>query len=524
MHSYAQTNDFQCPQCGRSFTAEIWLIVDAGERPDLIDRARAGELHAVACPACGPLGAVDAPLLIYFPDHNPATGQPPLIFSPAQQTTEAQDQQMATGLLRELAEQLGDIWQDDWVATAASVRRDLLPAALSDDPLAAMRDLLTREAGEERTVEAETWDERLPPAIAAALTEIAAALDAEGVRVESSDELARALAARPDLAAKLDDAMRAAMTADDGNFSDDADDDFGDDADDDLPNDDLPGSFGASGKVDDDPDADNPARTCRPPSTASSPPKRGTNRSASSRRTPNCWATKPTNASPWRWQNTPPTPTPCRCSPPTALCCAAAARPALPAPLPSRCCAPTALAEAERLGLAPEEFLAQMQAAQQQMPPALREVLAALAAEGVEIRKPGGPGGGAGHAARPCAQSWSRLRPRRVALPCRPNLRTTCARRRRASSATAAPATWPRSTPRPRRGSASLTHRALQPPMPVSAWPCSTMPAASSCAATGHAVDAGDLDRALGFWQQAVSLTPPDSPDLPSTSTTWATG
>ena len=139
MHSYAQTSDFQCPQCGRSFRAEIWLIVDAGERPDLIDRARAGDLHAVACPACGPLGAVDAPLLIYLPAADPARGQPPLLFSPAQQTSAEQDQELAGGLLGELARSLGDAWQDAWLAQVATVRRDLLPAALSDDPAAALR-------------------------------------------------------------------------------------------------------------------------------------------------------------------------------------------------------------------------------------------------------------------------------------------------------------------------------------------------------------------------------------------------
>ena len=139
MHSYAQQSDFQCPQCGRSFRAEIWLIVDAGERPDLVERARAGDLHAVACPACGPLGAVDAPLLLYYPDHDPATGQPPLIFSPAQQSSAEQNQQQAGGLLGELAQRLGDGWQDDWLAQVLTVPRPLLPAALSDDPAAALR-------------------------------------------------------------------------------------------------------------------------------------------------------------------------------------------------------------------------------------------------------------------------------------------------------------------------------------------------------------------------------------------------
>jgi hypothetical protein len=100
---------------------------------------RTGDLHTVTCPICGPQGAIDAPLLLYLPAHNPATGQPPLLFSPAAQTSEEQDQQMAAGLLRELAGRLGDAWQDDWLAQVASVRRDLLPVALSDDPAAAMR-------------------------------------------------------------------------------------------------------------------------------------------------------------------------------------------------------------------------------------------------------------------------------------------------------------------------------------------------------------------------------------------------
>ena len=193
-------------------------------------RAGAGDLHTVTCPTCGPQGAIDAPLLLYLPDHNPALGQPPLIFSPAQQTSAEQDQQMAAGLLRELATRLGDAWQDAWLAQIASVRHDLLLVALSDDPATAMREHLTqrREDAEERREE-EANDAELPPAIAAALTSILATLAAEGVRVESPDDLDRALAERPELAARLE-----AAAGDDASAAD------------------LPGSCGASGKVDDD--------------------------------------------------------------------------------------------------------------------------------------------------------------------------------------------------------------------------------------------------------------------------------
>jgi len=62
-HSFSQTASLTCPQCGRAFSAEVWLIVDADERPDLLARIRAGTLHDVTCPHCGHQGQVDAPLL-----------------------------------------------------------------------------------------------------------------------------------------------------------------------------------------------------------------------------------------------------------------------------------------------------------------------------------------------------------------------------------------------------------------------------------------------------------------------------
>jgi len=34
--SLSETADLTCPQCGKSSTAEIWLIVDSSARPDLV--------------------------------------------------------------------------------------------------------------------------------------------------------------------------------------------------------------------------------------------------------------------------------------------------------------------------------------------------------------------------------------------------------------------------------------------------------------------------------------------------------
>lgn len=51
--SYAQTHPLACPACGRGFDFALWLLVDTAERPDLVERIRAGTLHDIVCPHCG---------------------------------------------------------------------------------------------------------------------------------------------------------------------------------------------------------------------------------------------------------------------------------------------------------------------------------------------------------------------------------------------------------------------------------------------------------------------------------------
>ncbi|MFZ1594463.1 MAG: CpXC domain-containing protein, partial [Anaerolineae bacterium] len=136
-HSVAQSITLTCPACRRPFPAEVWLIVDTAERPDLLARIQDGSLHAIPCPHCRHAGAVDAPLLLYRPGE-----MPPILFSPAAQTTTEQDQEHARGLLGLLHDRLGSEWQDAWLAQGLSgVPRQLLPAALSNDPEAALREL-----------------------------------------------------------------------------------------------------------------------------------------------------------------------------------------------------------------------------------------------------------------------------------------------------------------------------------------------------------------------------------------------
>jgi exonuclease VII small subunit len=381
--SYAETHNFTCPRCGQPFSAEIWLIVDAGARPDLLARIRGGEMHAVACPTCGPLGMVDAPLLIYRRDAEPA-----VLFSPAQQTSTEQDRTNALDLMERLRASLGDAWQEEWTAQGISgVQRAMLPAVLSDDPEAALRQM-QREMDEAlerlRTEDPEAFrqlekaareaasstqrrqdagdaedddsdeDEELPPALAAALAEVIDELRDAGVTIASPEDLETALAARPDLQARLE---RAASATD------------------------LPGSPAASRKVDADtfaeslPDVLNrflAAETWdesqriveqHPQLLSDEADARFALALEENADDPDGVAFFSEHRSLLQ-----------RCR--EVGIARAFAEKMLPA---------ESLAQAEQMGLTPEEFLA-MQRAAQQMPPALREVLAELAANGVEIR------------------------------------------------------------------------------------------------------------------------------------------
>jgi len=144
-NTFSQTISLTCPQCGQPFDAEIFLIVDASERPDLLKKIKNGTLHHLTCPHCQhELGNADAPLLFFRPD-----AELPILYSPAQQTTQDQDEAVARDLVERLRQSLGDAWQDDWLKDGLpGVQRQVLPAVLSDDPEAALRELAEKRQRE----------------------------------------------------------------------------------------------------------------------------------------------------------------------------------------------------------------------------------------------------------------------------------------------------------------------------------------------------------------------------------------
>jgi hypothetical protein len=157
--SYAQPASVTCRRCGEAFSVDLWLIVDAGERPDLLERVRQGALHAFPCPRCGQTVEADAPLLLYF-SRAPlrlSGREVRLLFSPARWTRPQEDEAQAGALLARLREALGPAWREEWLRDGLpGLPRELLSLFLREDPEAALR-ALTQTL--EEFIGARTWDE-----------------------------------------------------------------------------------------------------------------------------------------------------------------------------------------------------------------------------------------------------------------------------------------------------------------------------------------------------------------------------
>ena len=191
MHSHAEAAALPCRACGKMFECEVWIIVATAERPDLLARMRAGTLHELTCPHCGRADTLNAPLLVYRPG-----AEPPLLFSPARGGSREQDEEQAMALLGMFREGLGGEWRDEWLAQGlAGVAREALPALLDDDPTTAAALAAAVAAGQD--------PDNVPSLLRRALEEILTTLAVEGVRVETAEDLGRALEARPELKDRL---------------------------------------------------------------------------------------------------------------------------------------------------------------------------------------------------------------------------------------------------------------------------------------------------------------------------------
>lgn len=125
--SYSQMEEVCCNQCGRRFDEEIWLIVDTKERQDLVEKIKEGVLHVTYCPHCGKELSMDIPLLIY--NHRKRLR---IIFSPQNNTSEIENQEILDSLLELLSENLEGKFKSEWIEEVETLPKIILPHLLPD--------------------------------------------------------------------------------------------------------------------------------------------------------------------------------------------------------------------------------------------------------------------------------------------------------------------------------------------------------------------------------------------------------
>ena len=134
MISFSQPYELVCPTCHKPFSAEMWLIVDAEERPDLLAQIRDVTLHDATCPHCQQSGVVPAPLLYH--DRRART----VLFGVPHDMDEQEWREIAQGLLWMLIgalpedqrlPYLGELQAEAGVAGVAEMLEYLVPAPVS---------------------------------------------------------------------------------------------------------------------------------------------------------------------------------------------------------------------------------------------------------------------------------------------------------------------------------------------------------------------------------------------------------
>ncbi len=126
--------DLRCPTCEQPFQADVWLVVDRAERPDLVHLLMDGELNVARCPHCGAEGGINHPLLFNDPARRQVTCAIPLSVQ-GQDAAREVIGDLLHGLIAELAPEerlpyLGDV---EIVPELDGLRAMLVEQALAED-------------------------------------------------------------------------------------------------------------------------------------------------------------------------------------------------------------------------------------------------------------------------------------------------------------------------------------------------------------------------------------------------------
>jgi hypothetical protein len=65
--SRSDVQEITCRSCGEGSNHEVWLLIDACDRPDLLDEClNEARIRAFVCPYCGEVTFNFIPLLVYY--------------------------------------------------------------------------------------------------------------------------------------------------------------------------------------------------------------------------------------------------------------------------------------------------------------------------------------------------------------------------------------------------------------------------------------------------------------------------
>lgn len=92
-NSISTRQTFDCSNCGKSYTADAWVLIDVAERPDLFVKCREkARIRAFVCPYCHNFAFEHIPLLLYYPKVDQ------LVFIANRRWPDEQNQDLATAL------------------------------------------------------------------------------------------------------------------------------------------------------------------------------------------------------------------------------------------------------------------------------------------------------------------------------------------------------------------------------------------------------------------------------------------
>jgi hypothetical protein len=147
--------DARCARCDEPFVPELYIVVDADERPDLVQRIEQGSLHTAVCPHCHVMMTFGMPLLVLRPRERVR-----VIYSPVPGVEEQLAEEHANMLGGILRQRLGSRWDDSLGERVYIAARGELPDLVDLDLelLPEGRDLSLREALDHFMFSA-TWEE-----------------------------------------------------------------------------------------------------------------------------------------------------------------------------------------------------------------------------------------------------------------------------------------------------------------------------------------------------------------------------